>query len=118
MDIIFIKDLRVETVIGVYDWERKIKQTLRIDLEMGCDTSRATKTDSIDDALDYAAVSECLQRLAAENAVKLVETLAERMASAVMQEFKVPWVKLKLDKTGAVADAAGVGVLIERGQRV
>ncbi len=118
MDIVFIKDLRVETVIGLYDWERKIKQILRIDLEMACDTSRAAKTEAIEDALDYKAVSDCLKKLAAENEVKLVETLAERMAETVMQDFKVPWVKLKLDKAGAVAGAAGVGVVIERGERV
>lgn len=117
MDIVFIKDLRVETVIGVYDWERKIKQRLRIDLEIACDTSRAAKTDSIDDTLDYKAISDCLKKLAAENEVQLVETLAERMASAVMRDFKVPWVKLRLDKAGAVPGAAGVGVLIERGKR-
>lgn len=118
MDIVFIKALRVETVIGVYDWERNIKQTVCIDLEMSSDTLLAASTDSIQDALDYKAVSDCLQALAAESEVQLLETLAERMAQTVMQDFDVPWVKLRLNKLAAVPGAAGVGVIIERGKQV
>lgn len=117
MDSVFIKDLRVATVIGVYDWERQIKQTLRIDLEMGCDIQLAAKSDDIKDALDYKSVSNCLKQLATESDAQLVETLAERMANTVMKEFNVPWLKLTLDKAGAVSGAAGVGVIIERGNR-
>lgn len=118
IDIVFIKDLRVETVIGVYDWERKIKQTVHIDLDMASDTRPAASSDSIQDALDYKAVSDCLKKLAAESNVQLLETLAERMAQTVMQEFNVPWLKLRLDKPAAVSGAAGVGVIIERGERI
>ncbi len=117
MDIVFINDLRVKTVIGIFDWERKIKQTLRIDLEMGGDIRAAAKSDAIDDAIDYKAVSDCLKRLAEESKAQLVETLAERMAVTVLKEFKIPWLKLTMNKINAVSGVSGVGVIIERGKR-
>jgi dihydroneopterin aldolase len=116
MDIIFVRDLRIETVIGIYDWERKIKQTISIDLEMGADIRRAAASDSIDDTLNYKAVSKRLIGFVGDSTFFLVETLAERVAEVVLNEFDVPWVKVTLSKPGALRGARDVGIVIERGQ--
>ncbi|MFC1772625.1 dihydroneopterin aldolase [Pseudomonadota bacterium] len=117
MDIIFIRDLRIDTVIGIYDWERAIKQTLSFDLEMATDIARSAASDSIDDTLNYKAVAKRVIAFVEESGFLLVETLAERVAELIMQEFSVPWVRLTLNKGGAVRGAQGVGVIIERGAR-
>ncbi len=117
MDIIFLRDLRIETVIGIFDWEREIKQTVVLDLEMGTDAARAAASDHIDDALDYKAVAKRLIAFVEESEFQLVETLAERCASIVLEEFGVPWLRLTLNKIGAVRGARDVGVTIERGNR-
>jgi dihydroneopterin aldolase len=117
MDIIFLRDLRIETVIGIFDWEREIKQTVVLDLEMGTDVARAAASDHIDDALDYKSVAKRLIAFVEESEFQLVETLAERCASIVMEEFGVPWLRLTLNKIGAVRGARDVGVIIERGQK-
>jgi dihydroneopterin aldolase len=117
MDIVFIRQLRIETVIGIYDWERQIKQPVILDLEMANDNTKPAATDRIEDTLDYKAISKRLKQFVGESRFELVETLAERCAAIVRDEFGVPWVRLKLDKIGAVTDAAGVGVIIERGER-
>jgi dihydroneopterin aldolase len=117
MDIIFLRDLRIETVIGIFDWEREIKQTVVLDLEMGTDVARAAASDHIDDALDYKSVAKRLIAFVEESEFQLVETLAERCASIIMEEFGVPWLRLTLNKIGAVRGARDVGVIIERGQK-
>ena len=117
LDIIFIEALRVETVIGVYDWERRIRQPVVIDLEMGTDISRAAASDDVADALDYKAVSKRVQQFVGDSSFLLVETLTERIASVVLDEFPVPWVRVKLNKIGALRGASGVGIVIERGRR-
>lgn len=117
MDIVFIKGLRIETVIGIYDWEKAIRQPVVLDLEMASDVRRGAATDRIEDALDYKAVSKRLKQFVGDARFELVETLAERCASIVREEFGVPWVRLTLNKVGAVSDAEGVGVVIERGER-
>jgi dihydroneopterin aldolase len=117
MDIVFIRDLRIDTVIGIYDWEREIRQTVVIDLEMGSDIARSAATDAIEDTLDYKAVSKRLSEFVKASEFKLVETLAERCATIVLDEFQVPWVRLTLNKEGAVSAARDVGVIIERGSR-
>ncbi|MBV2120156.1 MAG: dihydroneopterin aldolase [Candidatus Thiodiazotropha sp. (ex. Lucinisca nassula)] len=114
MDIVFIRDLRIETVIGIYDWEREITQTVVFDLEMGADIKKAAESDAIEDALDYKAVSKRLVSFVRESKFQLVETLAERCADIVLHEFNVPWVRLTLNKIGAVSMARDVGVIIER----
>ncbi|MCG7864979.1 MAG: dihydroneopterin aldolase [gamma proteobacterium symbiont of Stewartia floridana] len=114
MDIVFIRDLRIETVIGIYDWEREITQTVVFDLEMGADIKKAAASDAIEDALDYKAVSKRLVSFVRESKFQLVETLAERCADIVLHEFNVPWVRLTLNKIGAVSMARDVGVIIER----
>ena len=117
MDIVFIRELRIETVIGIYDWERNIRQPVILDLEMGADIARAAASDAIEDTLDYKAVSKRLIEFVEASEFQLVETLAERCAEIVLQEFQVPWVRLTLNKIGAVSAARDVGVIIERGSR-
>ena len=117
MDIIFIRDLRVDTVIGIYDWERSIKQTVHIDLELATDIARAASSDRIEDTLNYKAVAKSVIALVETSSFQLVETLAERIVELVREEFSVPWVRLTLNKGGAVRGAQGVGVIIERGER-
>ena len=117
MDIVFLRGLRIETVIGIYDWEKEIKQPVVLDIEMAGDVARAAASDSIADTLDYKAISKRLKQFVSESHFELVETLAERCAAIIREEFDVPWVRLTLDKVGAVSDAQGVGVIIERGER-
>ena len=114
MDRVFIEGLEIEALIGIYDWERRIRQTLVFDLEMGFDNRVPAASDDIADTLNYKAVSRRLQEYVAQSGFGLVETLAERCAAIVIEEFKVDWVRLKLSKPGAVRGARAVGVVIER----
>jgi dihydroneopterin aldolase len=116
-DIIFISDLRIETIIGIYDWEREIKQTVSLDLEMATNIRKAAASDSIEDTLNYKAVAKRLIAFVEASEFQLVETMAERIADIVIGEFGVPWLRLKLHKPGAVRGSRDVGVLIERGSR-
>lgn len=117
MDIIFIRDLRIETVIGIYDWEREIKQTVSLDLELGADIRQAAAADHIDDTLNYKAVAKRLIQFVGESQFMLVETLGERIAEIILTEFPVPWLRLTLSKPGAVRGSRDVGIIIERGSR-
>ncbi|MCK5382709.1 MAG: dihydroneopterin aldolase [Gammaproteobacteria bacterium] len=117
MDIVFINDLRIETIIGIYDWERKVKQTISLDLEMGTDIRKSAATDAIDDTLNYKAVAKRLIAFVGESEYQLVETLAEKITDIVLSEFDVPWLKLTVHKPGAVRGSRDVGVTIERGSR-
>ena len=113
-DSISLRELKVETVIGVWDWERKIRQTVCIDLEMGADIRRAAKTDSIDDTLNYKAVSKRVQQFVADSEFQLVETMAEKIAEVVLREFELPWIQVRVSKPGAIRGAKDVGVQIYR----
>jgi dihydroneopterin aldolase len=115
MDIIYLHDLKIECVIGIWDWERKIKQRVIIDLDMGFDIRRAAQTDAIDDTLNYKAVAKRLQQFVGDSQFQLVETMAERVAEILLGEFKLAWVRVRINKRGAVRGAGDVGVLIERG---
>jgi dihydroneopterin aldolase len=117
MDIVFLRDLRIDAVIGIYDWERRVRQTLVFDLEMGADIAAAAATDHIDDTLNYKAVAKRLTEFVSSSEYQLVETLAERCAEMIRNEFGVTWLRLTLNKKGAVRDASDVGVIIERGVR-
>ncbi len=117
MDIIFLQALEVETVIGIYDWERQIKQKVIFDIEMSTDIHKAAASDHIDDTLNYKAVAKRIIGFVEESRFQLVETLAERVAEIVLTEFEVSWVKVTLNKTGAIRGARGVGIMIERGNR-
>ena len=117
MDRVFIAGLEIETVIGIYDWERKIRQTVALDLEMAFDNRKPAASDRIADTLDYKAVSKRLIAFVENSHFELVETLAERCAQIVREEFRVAWLRLKLSKPGAVTGSKAVGVIIERGER-
>lgn len=117
MDIIYLNDLRIDAIIGVYDWERRVKQTIILDIEMATDIKKAADSDNLDDTLDYKAVSKRLFSFVGESEFELVEALAEKIAEIIMTEFKVPWVRLRLNKKGAVRGVRDVGVIIERGQK-
>lgn len=117
MDTIFIRELAVETIIGIFDWEREIKQRVFFDLEMAVDCARAAASDSVDDTLNYKAVSKRVIAFVEASEFQLVETLAERVAGLIMEEFGVPWVRLTVNKRGALRGAIDVGVSIERGTR-
>lgn len=117
LDIVFIEDLRIETIIGIYDWERETKQTIALDIEMAADNTRPASSENIDDALNYKAVAKRLIAFTEESQYQLVETLAERLIEIIMKDFNVPWCRLKLSKLGAVTGSRSVGVIIERGQR-
>ncbi len=117
MDKIFLSELKVETVIGIWEWERKIRQTVVIDLEMSADIAKAAATDSVDDTLNYKSVAKRLQQFIENSSFQLVETLAEKIAAIVRDEFGVEWVKVRVNKPGAIRGSRDVGVLIERGDR-
>jgi dihydroneopterin aldolase len=117
MDIVYLRELRIDTVIGIYDWERRTRQTVILDLEMGADVARAAATERIEDALNYKQVAKRLIQFVGDSDFQLVETLAERCAEIILEEFDVPWVRLTLNKKGAVRGASDVGVIIERGER-
>ena len=117
MDIVYIRDLKIDTVIGIFEWERRIRQTVSIDLEMAFDIRPAAASDNIADALDYKAVAKRLIAFVEAAEFLLVETLAEKIAAIVQDEFGVPWLRLRLSKPGAVRGAQDVGVVIERGRR-
>jgi len=117
MDIIYIKNLRIDTVIGIFDWERKVKQTVILDIDMATDIKKAATLDDIDNTLDYKAVSKRLIAFVGGSEYKLVETLAERITEILLDEFNVPWCRLRLNKQGALRGVQDVGILIERGQK-
>lgn len=114
MDTVFIEDLQIETVIGVYAWEREIRQKVALDVEMAFDNRIPAATDRIADTLDYKAVSKRLISFVGDAKCELVETLAERCAEIILSEFSVKWLRLRLGKPGAVTGSRSVGVVIER----
>ena len=117
-DLVFVDDLRIETVIGIYDWEREIKQAVSLDLEMAFDIRQAAHSDAIEDTLDYKAVAKRLIQFVEISEFQLVESLAERCAAIILEEFPVNWLRLKLSKPGAVRGSSAVGVVIERSSAV
>ncbi len=114
MDIVYIYDLRIDVLIGIYDWERSIKQQIRIDLEMGWDNTKPAASDDIVDTLNYKEAAQRIKKLAENSRFQLVETLAERIADMLLNEMNIPWLKLRLGKPYAVKDSSEVGVCIER----
>jgi len=115
MDIVFIRDLRIDTIIGIYDWERDVRQTVSLDIEMAHDIRKAAETDNIEYALDYKKVSKRLIQFISGSTFMLVETMAEQVAQLILDEFGVPWLRLRVNKLGALRGAASVGIQIERG---
>jgi len=117
MDIIFLHDLKVDAVIGIWDWERKIRQTVVIDLDMATNIRKAAETDSVEDTLNYKLVAKRVRQFVADSEYQLVETLAEKIAAIVIDEFGTGWVRVRVNKPGAIRGAKDVGVIIERGER-
>ncbi len=117
MDIIYLHDLKIECIIGIWEWERRIKQTIIIDLDMAADIRRAAASDKIEDTLNYKAVSKRLIDFVGISQFQLVETLAQKVAELLLAEFKMQWVRVRINKKGAVRGAGDVGVIIERGEK-
>jgi len=117
MDTIRIRGLKVETIVGVHDWERKLSRPVVIDLELATDAARAAKADRLQDALDYDAVAQEVSAFVATSNFQLIETLAQRLAEKLQKDFALAWLKLELHKPGAVAGAQDVSVSLERGRR-
>ena len=114
MDKVFIKDLEVEAVIGVYDWEREVRQLISINLEMNFNTKKAGRSDRIDDALNYKNISKCIIELTESSKSKLIENLAQKIAKAVLSEFPVSSVIVTVEKPRALRGSKSVGVTIKR----
>ncbi|QEW05793.1 dihydroneopterin aldolase [Nitrincola iocasae] len=117
MDIVYIRGLQVETVIGIYDWEREVRQCVCVDLDLGTDIRAAAHADDIDSTLNYKSISDRLIAFISGSEFLLIEALAEEIASLLMDEFSVPWLRLQLGKPGAVPEARDVGIIIERGEK-
>jgi len=113
-DIIFLGGLTTECIIGIWDWERRVKQKIVLDIEMAADIRKAAASDHIDDTLDYKRVSKRLLQFVGDSQFQLVETLTERIAEIVVTEFDVPWVRVRLNKQGAIRGSRDVGILVER----
>lgn len=114
MDKIFLSALSIECIVGIWEWERRVKQTVVIDLEMAADIRKAAASDAIEDTIDYKKVAKRLIAFVGDSQFHLVETLAERIARVVVVEFGVEWVKVRLNKQGAIRGARDVGIEIER----
>ena len=114
MDKIFLSQLGIECIVGIWEWERRVKQTVVIDVEMAADIRRAAATDSIEDTIDYKRVAKRLIAFVGESQYQLVETLTEQIARVIVTEFGVTWVKVRLNKRGAIRGARDVGIEIER----
>ncbi len=114
MDKIFIHALKTEAIVGIFDWERQVKQTVLIDLELSADIRKAAQSDSIDDTLNYKRVAKRVLAFVAASQFHLVETLAEHVAMLMLEEFGVAWVGISLSKPGAIRSSRDVGVVLER----
>ena len=117
MDIVYIRDLRIETIIGIFDWEREVKQVVSLDLEMAHDIQKAAETDDIQHTLDYKSVAKRLISFIKSSEFLLVARMADEIARIVLEEFSVPWLRLRVSKPGALRGSKDVGVIIERGNK-
>ncbi len=117
MDIIFLRELKIDTLIGVYEWEKRVPQTLQIDLEIALPSSLAGQTDNIDDALNYADIVRDIQKTLASRHYNLLEALAESIAQILIDDFKAPWVKVSVAKLQAIRGSKMVGICLERGTK-
>lgn len=114
MDRIFLSEMKIETTVGIWEWEKRIKQQVIIDIEMSADIKKAAATDQIEDTLNYKAVAKSVRKLVEESSFQLVETMAEKISELVIGEHNVSWVRVKVNKPGAIRGSRGVGIIIER----
>lgn len=114
MDIISIKELKIPTIIGTYNWERQIQQTLILDIDINCNVQAAANSNQLELTCDYAKLVERIKEFTSINSFNLLETLAERMANLLLDEFALQWIKLRIAKPGAIANAKEVAICIER----
>ncbi|MCF6188870.1 MAG: dihydroneopterin aldolase [Cocleimonas sp.] len=114
MDIVYIRDLRIDAVIGIYEWEQRIRQQISVNIEMGWDNRKAAQSDDIKDTLNYKAAANLVKELVDKSEVQLVEALAENIAALLLEEMNIPWIKVSLGKPMAVTGSQEVGVTIER----
>jgi len=117
MDIIYLHGLKVDCIIGLWEWERRTTQIVTIDLDLAVDVRRAGVSDQVADTLDYKKVAKRVSAFVRESRFQLVEALTEGIASLILAEFNVPWVRVRLNKKGAIRGATDVGVVVERGTR-
>jgi len=117
MDTIFINELRLNMLVGIYDWERVTPQTMQFDLEIGVPSQRAGQSGRIEDTIDYAKVVKRIEESVRASHVGLLEKLAEQIAQLVMQEFRAPWVKVSVTKLAPLKNVKRLGITIERGSR-
>jgi dihydroneopterin aldolase len=117
MDTIFLRDLRIRTIVGIWEWERRLPQVVSIDLDMAADIRRAAGSDQIGDTLDYKAVTRRIKAFVADSRFNLIETMAEQIAGIIIDEFGVPWVRVAVHKPWAIRGSRDVGLVIERGAR-
>ncbi len=117
MDIVFLEEIKLDIVIGIYEWERKVPQTIRIDIDIGLPHSRAGETDNIADTIDYGEVMARIRQTTAKQHFSLVEALAEHIAALIRTEFGAPWVKISVSKLGMLRGVKRLGIVIERGER-
>ncbi len=118
MDIVYIRDLKINAVIGIYEWEQRIKQQINVNLEMGWDNRPAAQSDNIKDTLNYKEAANLVKALVKENEFELVEALAEHIANLLLEKMNIPWIRVTLGKPMAVTDSREVGVSIERTREV
>lgn len=116
MDIIFLRELKVTTLIGIYEREKLVPQTLQLDLDIALPSNRACTSDNIEDALDYAQIAQHIQTALSEGHFSLLEALAEHIAQIILRDFKAPWVKVSIAKLQAIRNCRMVGISIERSQ--
>ena len=117
MDIIYLHDLKIDCVLGIWEWERRTTQTVTVDLDLGADVRQAAASDRIEDTVNYKAIAKRLIGFVGESQFGLVETLAEKIADIVLKEFPVRWVRVRVNKKGAIRGASDVGVIVERGEK-
>jgi dihydroneopterin aldolase len=115
MDTIFLRDLRITTIVGIWEWERRMPQVISIDLDMAADIRKAAATDAIEDTLDYKAVTRRIREFVTESRFQLIETMAHRVAAIITDEFGVPWVRVSVHKPLAIRGSRDVGITVERG---
>lgn len=118
MDIVYIRDLRIDAVIGIYEWEQRILQQINVNIEMGWDNQPAAKSDDIKDTLNYKEAANLVKALVAKSEFKLVEALAEHIAELLLEKMNIPWIRVTLGKPMAVTNSQEVGVSIERTREI